>query len=64
MLCLKMVPAFLRGVGSFLRLKVFDLKHYDVKYDDLGWLLNKWHGAAYEILEPELKAPEPAPPAA
>jgi hypothetical protein len=60
-LILKMVPAFARGIESFLRLKVFGLKHYDQKYPDFGWLLNKWHRAAYEILEPELKAAGPVP---
>lgn len=56
LLCLKLVPGFVHGIGSFPRLDLFDLKDYDAKYSDLGWLLAKWHNAAYAVLEPELKA--------
>jgi hypothetical protein len=38
LLCLKLVPGLVRGIGSFLRLDLFDLKGYDAKYSDLGWL--------------------------
>ncbi len=56
LLCLKMVPGFVRGIGSFLRLRAFDLKDYATKYPDLGWLLAKWHNAGHGVLEPELTA--------
>jgi hypothetical protein len=55
LLCLKMTPGFVRGGGSFLRQSLFDLKDYPVKYPDVGWLLGKWHNAAYSHLEPTLK---------
>ena len=54
LLCLKMVPGFVRAVGSFLRLKFFDFKDYEAKYPDVGWLLKKWHAAGYEVLSGEL----------
>lgn len=56
LLCLKMVPGFVHSVGSFLRLKMFDLKEYEAKYPHLGWLLTKWHNAGYAVLEPELSS--------
>jgi hypothetical protein len=58
LLCLKMVPGFVRGIGSFLRHKMFALKNYESRYPDLGWLLGKWHNATYSLLEPELRVPE------
>jgi hypothetical protein len=54
LLCCKMVPGFIRAIGSFLRLKFMDLKHYDDMFPVVGWLLNKWHGAGYEVLKMEL----------
>jgi hypothetical protein len=56
MLCLKMVPGFVRGIGSFLRQDLFALKEYSDKYSGHGWLLAKWHNAAYYALEQELEA--------
>jgi hypothetical protein len=49
-----MTPGFVRGGGAFLRKLAFDLKEYQDKYPGLGWLLAKWHGAAYRVLEPAL----------
>jgi hypothetical protein len=61
LLRLKMVPGFVRGIGSFFRLRAFGLENYGDKYPDLGWLLAKWHKAAYTVLEPELRAVKPDP---
>ena len=55
MMCMKGVPAFIRGAGCFFRQQAFDLKNYKDKYEDAAWLLNKWHNATYFILEPHLK---------
>ena len=54
LLCFKMVPGFVRAIGSFLRYKFFRLEDYDKKYTDLGWLLRKWHMAGYTLLSREL----------
>ena len=54
LLCLKMVPSFVRGTGCFLRQTIFDLEEYNEKYTEMGWLLSKWHNALYYLLEPYL----------
>jgi hypothetical protein len=55
-LCMKAVPAFVRGGGAFLRNLVFGLKDYG-KYPQMGWLVEKWHNALYSVLEPHLLKP-------
>jgi len=45
-----MVPSFVRGTGCFLRQTIFDLKEYNEKYTEMGWLLSKWHNALYYLL--------------
>ncbi len=57
LLCLTLVPGFVRGGGSFLRQSLYGLKSYDELCDDMGWLLAKLHKATYEVLEPHLKKP-------
>lgn len=54
LLCLKLVPAFIRGVGCLLRQKYFSLNDYSEKYTDLGWLMSKWHDVQYRVLCEEL----------
>jgi hypothetical protein len=54
LLCFKMVPGFVRAIGSILRHKFFAFKEYDEKYPDVGWLLSKWHMAGYTVLSHEL----------
>jgi hypothetical protein len=61
-LSIKMIPGIIRGTGCFLRQSMFGITNYSTRYSDLGWLLSKWHNAAYYALEPELKA-EPEVPA-
>jgi hypothetical protein len=53
LLCLKMVPGFVRGGGCFLRRHVFDCDDYGVKYPKMGWLMNRLHMATYKVLEAE-----------
>lgn len=54
MLCMKSVPAFVRGTGAFVRFLVFGLPNYVGKYPQMGWLLAKWHSSLYGVLEPHL----------
>lgn len=54
MLCLKAVPAFVRGGGAFLRKLVFGLRDYSEKYPRMGWLVSRWHFALYSVLDPHL----------
>jgi hypothetical protein len=54
LLCFKMVPGFVRAIGSILRHKFFAFEDYDEKYPDVGWLLRKWHMAGYTVLSREL----------
>jgi hypothetical protein len=54
-LCMKSVPAIIRGGGAFVRHDVFNLKRYDEKYGNAAWLLSRWHNATYRALEPHLK---------
>jgi hypothetical protein len=54
LLCFKMVPGFVRAMGSLRRLKYFAFEDYDKKYPDVGWLLRKWHTAGYKVLVTEL----------
>ena len=57
LLCLKMVPGFVHGIGAILRHKVFAFDDYEAKYPEVGWLLWKWHNAAHDALKPVLGAP-------
>lgn len=54
-LSLKMIPGIIRGIGCFLRQSIFALNEYSDRYPGRGWLLSKWHNAAYYALEPELR---------
>jgi len=61
---LKLVPAFTRAIGSYLRTLLFDLDDYDEMFPEMGWLLSRWHNAGYKILQPHLEtAPSSGPPA-
>lgn len=54
LLCYKMVPGFVRAIGSILRYKFFGFSDYEKQYPDMGWLLRNWHGAGYRVLSREL----------
>lgn len=54
-LCMKLIPGFVRGGGCFLRGAAFSLDNYGEKYPDHGWLLSRWHNALYHTLEPVLR---------
>lgn len=49
-----MTPGVARAIGSFHRLKYFEFDDYDKKYQNVGWLLRKWHAAGYHVLSSEL----------
>jgi hypothetical protein len=55
LLVLKMIPGFVKGIGCFLRKSAYRLDDYSQKFTELGWLLSKWHNAAYWTLEEQLK---------
>jgi hypothetical protein len=57
MMAMKMVPAFVRGAGAFVRSSVLELDDYSARYPNMGWLVSRWHNALYNILEPHLKKP-------
>jgi hypothetical protein len=55
---MKMIPAYLRGVGSFFRQSLRGTKHYTEIAPKMGWLLSKWHNATLAILGSELAVKE------
>lgn len=55
LVCMKMIPGFVRGTGCFLRQAFYDFKDYAQRYPNMGWLLAKWHNALYHLLEPDLR---------
>jgi hypothetical protein len=55
LLYLKMVPAFMKGTGAFLRHALWADGDYTKTYPTSGWLLSRWHNAAYNLLAGELK---------
>ncbi len=57
---LKMVPAYLRGIGAFFREALRGLKNYSEIAPRMGWLIGKWHDAALAILGRELAVKEEA----
>jgi hypothetical protein len=57
---LKMVPAYLRGIGAFFRETLRGLKNYSEIAPKMGWLIGKWHNAALAILARELAVKEEA----
>lgn len=61
---LKMVPAYLRGIGSLFRWTFRGLKNYEEIAPEMEWLIVKWHNAAVTILGRELAdEEEPLKPA-
>ena len=54
----KNVPAAYHGTGVFLRSDLFGFDQYSKHCPTMRFLLEKWHNALYEILEPELKIKE------
>ncbi len=54
LLLFKMVPAYVRGGGSFMRSALLDFATYEARYPSTGWLLSKWHNALYHTLTPAL----------
>jgi hypothetical protein len=55
---LKLIPAFLRGIGCFFRQSVHKLDRYEAKYPDHSWLYCKWHNVAIVTCGRELAVPE------
>ena len=51
---MKMIPAYLRGTGAFFRQGSRGLNDYWAVAPSMGWLVTKWHNAAYALLEREL----------
>jgi len=58
LLCMKMIPGFVHGGGSFMRQTLYDLTKYQSKFPEMGWLLGHWHNALYYTLEPLLSKNE------
>ena len=56
--CMKMIPAFVRGAGCFLRHELFGLKSYSTRYQ-AGRSLSEWHNSLLHFLHPELGLPDP-----
>lgn len=54
LLYLKMVPAFTKGTGAYLRHTLWANGDYEAAYKKSGWLLSRWHNAAYNLLKVEL----------
>jgi hypothetical protein len=57
---MKMIPAYLRGIGAFFRHDSRKIDKYSVIAPNMSWLISKWHNSAYEILEKELAVKETA----
>ncbi len=57
LLLMKMVPAYVRGGGCFMRSALLGVDAYQGRYANTGWLLTKWHNALYHSLVPSLGAP-------
>jgi hypothetical protein len=57
---LKVVPAYLRGIGAFFRKTSRGLKTYLEIAPKMGWLVSKWHNAALAILGRELAVKDEA----
>jgi hypothetical protein len=51
---MKMVPGIVRGGGAIFRRGAHAIEDYSELCPTMGWLLSKWHNAAYHALEPEL----------
>jgi hypothetical protein len=54
LLYLKLVPAFTKGTGAFLRYSLWADGDYAAAYPKSGWLLSRWHNAVYKLLSAEL----------
>jgi len=57
---LKMVPAYLRGIGAYFRKSFRGLKSYSEIAPNMDWLVSKWHNATLAILGRELAVTEEA----
>ena len=55
---MKMIPAYLRGVGAIFRQKLRGSTQYTDFAPGMGWLLSKWHNSTLAILEIELAVKE------
>jgi hypothetical protein len=55
LLCMKMVPGFVRGGGAFLRSIVLGVDRYEARYPNMGWLLGLLHDRLYRLLESVLR---------
>lgn len=60
LVCMKMVPGFVRGTGAFFRHDMEDITSYQDRYPEMGWLIARWHNALYHALYPELGADQAA----
>jgi hypothetical protein len=63
---LKLVPAFMRGAGCFLRKRLRRIEHYEdlVPHPYGSRHVRDWHNALVATLEPYLGVQEPEPPTA
>jgi hypothetical protein len=57
---MKMIPAYRRGIGAFMRKVSRNLEAYSAVAPQMHWLVGKWHNAALRILEQELMLREEA----
>jgi hypothetical protein len=51
---MKMIPAYRRGIGAFMRKVSRNLESYSAVAPKMCWLVGNWHNAALRILEQEL----------
>ncbi len=55
--CMKMIPGFVHGGGSFMRKVLLGIvDHYEEHVPVMGWLLGMWHNSLYSTLQPVLTA--------
>ncbi len=52
---LKLVPAYIRGIGCFVRHALFGFEEYKEYDDDLSFRLAGWHNALIEVVKEELE---------
>lgn len=54
MVLLKMLPAYIRGVGCFLRQGHYQVSDYRDRWPTCAWYMATWHNSLYQVLEPHL----------
>lgn len=58
LMCLKHVPAFVRGAGCFFRPAMFELDEYSEHFNGTAWIAGQWHNALFNTLKSELESKE------